>query len=102
MYVSLHFSFAPQFFLQKHGFSSVFSKRTSKNTEFFQIFGKRMQEAQASKKSRQGESSLGPLFCDSGSPKTTPPPPKPYIFDVGRGYPLSSSKYLTPNNVGGF
>ena len=115
MYVSLHFPFAPQYFPQKkRGFSSVFAKRTSKNIEFFQIFGKRMQEAQASKKA---ESSLGPLFCDTGSPKTTlsgtssncravrggPPPPqkkKNDVIDVGRGgvrggYPLSSSKYPT-------
>ena len=34
---SLHFPFAPQYFPQKHCFSSVFAKRTSKNTEFFQI-----------------------------------------------------------------
>ena len=50
-------------------------------------------------KSRQGESSLGPLFCDTGSPKTTfsgtssncravrgpPPKKKTYVIDVGRG-----------------
>ena len=49
----------------KHGFSSVFAKRTSNNTEFFHILGKR-------RKSRHGDSSLGPLFSgDTGSPKTT-------------------------------
>ena len=110
MYVSLHFPFAPQYFPQKqHGFPSVFAKRTSKNIEFFQIFGKRMQEAQASKKSRQGESSLGPLFCDTGSPKTTfsgtssncravrggPPPKKKNLRNRRRAGGLSSSKYPT-------
>ena len=37
--------------------------RTSKNTVFFQTFGKR-------RKSRQGDSSLGTLFDDTGPPKT--------------------------------
>ena len=66
-------------------------------------------------KSRQGDSSLGPLFCDTGSPKTTfgdlverhqitaryvgQPPPPP---SLGGGYPLSSLKYPTRlRNVGG-
>ena len=70
MYVSWHFPFAPQYFPQKGRFSCVFAKRTTKNIEFFQIFGKRMQESQASQKAGR-ESSLGPLFCDTGSPKTT-------------------------------
>ena len=82
----------PSIARKKHGFSRVFAKRTSKNTEFFQIFGKR-------RKSRQGDSSLGPLFGEItaryvGNP---PPPPVPYVSDVGRGgggvggggYPLS-------------
>ena len=66
-----------------------------KNTEFFQIFGKRRQDTKTSKEPA-GDSSLGPLFCDTlqrlrlverhqitarrvgdGSP--------PYISDVGRG-----------------
>ena len=117
MYVSLHFPFAPQYFPQEtHGFSSVFARRTSKNIEFFQIFGKRMQEAQASKKAGRGNRAWDPLFCDTGSPKTTlsgtssncravrggppsPPPKKAYVIDVGRGgvrgggYPLSSLRY---------
>ena len=38
----------------KHGFSSVFAIRTSKNTEFFQIFGKRRQEPQTSKEPAGG------------------------------------------------
>ena len=49
---------------KKHGFSSVVAIRTSKNTEVFKIFGNMRQEPQK-------ESSLGPLFCDTGSPKTT-------------------------------
>ena len=64
MYVSLHFPFAPQYFPQKkHGFSSVFAKRTSKNIEFFQILGKRMQEAQASKKAGRGNRAWDPCFA---------------------------------------
>ena len=80
---------------KKHGFSSVFAKRTSKNIEFFQIFGKRMQEAQASKKKPAG-----------GIEPATPvlrhrPPPKNLRNrrraggGLGGGYPLSSSKYPT-------
>ena len=39
---------------KKHGFSSVFAIRASKNTEFFQIFGKRRQEPQTSKEPAGG------------------------------------------------
>ena len=103
---------------KKHGFSSVFAKRTSKNIEFFQIFGKRMQEAQASKKAGRGNRAWDPCFATPaprrlrlverhqiaaryvGDPPP-PPPQKTYVIDVGRGgvrgggYPLSSSKYPT-------
>ena len=48
---------------KKHGFSSVFAKRTSKNIEFFQIFGKRRQEAQASKKAGRGNRAWDPCFA---------------------------------------
>ena len=58
MYVSLHFPFAPQYFPQKK--HSVFAKRTSKN---FQIFGKRVQEAQASKKAGRGNRAWDPCFA---------------------------------------
>ena len=122
MYVSLHFPFAPQYFAQKkkHVFSSVFAKRTSKNIQFFQIFGKRMQEAQASKKAGRGNRAWDPCFATPaprrlrlverhqiaaryvGDPPPPPPPKKKtYVIDVGRGgvrggaYPLSSSKYPT-------
>ena len=57
---SLHFPSAPQYFPQKK--STVFPKRTSKNTVVFQ-FGKRRQETKPAK-SRQGDSSLGPLSED--------------------------------------
>ena len=120
MYVSLHFPFAPQYFPQKkHGFSSVFAKRTSKNIEFFQIFGKRMQEAQASKKAGRGNRAWDPCFATPaprrlrlverhqiaaryvGDPPPPPPPPKTYVIDVGRGgvrggvilYPLVSIRH---------
>ena len=101
MYVSLHFPFAPQYFPQKkHGFSSVFAKRTSKNIEFFQIFGKRMQEAQASKKAGRGNRAWDPCFATPAPRRlrlverhqiaaryvgTPPPTPKTYVIDVGRG-----------------
>ena len=76
---------------KKHGFSSVFAKRTSKNIEFFQIFGKRMQEAQASKKAGRGNRAWDPCFATPrrlrlverrqiaaryvGDPPPPPPPP---------------------------
>ena len=66
MYVSCHFPLAPQYFPQKHCFSSVFAKMMSKNTEFFQIFGKRMQEAQASKKAGTGNRAWDPCFATPG------------------------------------
>ena len=107
---------SPVFPVKRHGFSSVFAKRTSKNIEFFPDFRQKDAGSPSQQKSRQGESSLGPLFCDTGSPKTTfsgtssncravrggpPPQKKTYVIDVGRGgvrgggYPLSSSKYPT-------
>ena len=46
-----------------HGFSRLFAKRMSKNTEFCQIFGKRMQEAQASKKAGRGNRAWDPCFA---------------------------------------
>ena len=108
MYVSLHFPFAPQYFPQKKdGFSSVFAKRTSKNIEFFQIFGKRMQEAQASKKAGRGNRAWDPCFATTAPrrlrlvERLPPPPPKKKLIDVGRGgvrggvilYPLVSIRH---------
>ena len=54
---------SPVFPAKTHGFSSVFAKRTSKNIEFFQIFGRRMQEAQASKKAGRGNRAWDPCFA---------------------------------------
>ena len=88
--ISLHvlaFPFAPQYF-------------PPKKTRFFQRFRKEDVPA----KSRQGDSSLRPLFCDASSPKTTfsgtssnyravrggPPQTR-----KGWGYPLSSLRYPT-------
>ena len=74
----------PSFPQKEHSFSKRFAKRTSKNTEFFQIFGKR-------RKSRQGDSSLGPLFSGTSSnyravPGGPPaPPPVPYVGRAGGG-----------------
>ena len=104
--------------------NTVFQRFRREDVQKHRIFPDFPQEDAGSpsqQKSRQGESSLGPLFCDTGSPKTTfsgtssncravrggppPPPPPPqkktYVIDVGRGgvrggaYPLSSSKYPT-------
>ena len=72
--ISLHFLAFPLCFpifpANKHGFSSVFVIRTSKSTEFSGFSAKGGRNPKPAK-SRQGESSLGPLFCDNGSPKTT-------------------------------
>ena len=69
--ISLHFlALLPNICRQKHGFSSVFAIRTSKNTEF--VPDVRQKKAGTPNQQRAGrESSLGPLFCDTGSPKTT-------------------------------
>ena len=95
---------------KKHGFSSVFAKRTSKNIEFFQIFGKRMQEAQASKKADRGNRAWDPCFATPAPRRLRlverhqiAPPPKKNLRNRrraagglgGGGYPLSSSKYPT-------
>ena len=79
---------------KKHGFSSIFAKRTSKNIEFFQVFGKRMQEAQASKKAGRGNRAWDPCFA---APRRLRLVERHQIAAryVGRGYPLSSSKYPT-------
>ena len=108
MYVCMHVCmypctspWLPSISRKIHGFSSVFAKRMSKNTEFCQIFGKRMQEAQASKKAGRGNRAWDPCFATPaprrlrlverhqiaaryvGDPP--PPPPKTYVIDVGRG-----------------
>ena len=61
-------SLLPNISCKKHWFSSVFAIRTSNNTEFFQIFGKRRQEAGASKKAGRGSRAWDPCFA---SPRTT-------------------------------
>ena len=113
---SLHFPFAPQYFPPKSTVFPAFSQRgRPTNTEFFQIFGKRRQEAQASKGAGRGKRAW-----DTGFPKTTfsgtssncnavRGPPKTCILDVGRGgggkgggYPLSSSKYPMSADLGGW
>ena len=103
---------SPVYPAKKHGFSSVFAKRTSKNIEFFQIFGKRMQEAQASKKAGRGNRAWDPCFATPAPRRLRvverhqiaahpPPPKKTYVIDVGRGgvrggvilYPLVSIRH---------
>ena len=116
MYVCMHACIHACMYVfpaKTHGFSSVFAKRTSKNIEFFQIFGKRMQEAQASKKAGRGNRAWDPCFATPAPRRlrlverhqiaaryvgNPPPPPKTYVIDVGRGgvrggvilYPLVS------------
>ena len=93
-----------------HCFSRVFAKRMSKNTEFCQIFGKRMQEAQASKKAGRGNRAWDPCFATPAprrlrlvdqiaaryvgdppprSSPPVPPSPSPLPPPPGGGYPLS-------------
>ena len=112
----------PSISRKKTRFFQRFRKRTSKNIEFFQIFGKRMQEAQASKKAGRGNRAWDPCFATPasrrlrlverhqiaaryvGDPPPLPPPPPPkktYVLDVGRGwvrggvilYPLVSIRH---------
>ena len=103
----------PSISRKKHGFSSVFAKMMSKNTEFFQIFGKRMQEAQASKKAGRGNRAWDPWFATPGprrlrlverhqiAARSWGGAP-PHVSDVGwgggvigGGYPLSSLRCPT-------
>ena len=116
--ISLHFLAFPlcsPIFPAKTRFSSVCAIRTSKNTEFFLAKGGRNPKPA---KSRQGESSLEPLSCDTGSPKTAfsgtssncravRGPPPPHVSDVGRGGVRGGGSSIlslvsdTPRNVGG-
>ena len=100
---SLHFPSAPQYFQQKNTGFPAFSQLGRPKTQSFSRFSAKGGRNPKPAKSRQGESSLGPLFCDTGSPKTTfsgtssncravlggggggPPPPPHHVSDVGRG-----------------
>ena len=55
---------------KKHGFPA-FSQLGRPKTQSFSRFSAKGGRNPKPAKSRQGESSLGPLFCDTGSPKTT-------------------------------
>ena len=61
----------PSISRKKHCFSGVFAKMMSKKRRVFPDFRQNDAGSPSQQKSRQGESSLGPLFCDTGSPKTT-------------------------------
>ena len=63
---SLHVPFAPQYLPHKPQFFPAFSQLGRPKTQSFSRFSAK---GDRNAKSRQGESSLGPLFC--GSPKTT-------------------------------
>ena len=65
---SLHFPFAPRYFPVKNNTCFPrFRKKDVKQHRVFQYFRGRKPEPA---KSRQGDSSLQPLLCDTGSPKT--------------------------------
>ena len=95
--ISLHFlAFplcSPVFPAKRHSFSSVFAKRTSKNTEFFQIFGKRRQEAQASKRAGRGNQAWDPCFA-------TPALPNRSRDQQRHQLPQGSSSLRAPGAVG--
>ena len=107
---------SPVFPAKKHCFSSVFAD--VQKHRVFPDFWQKDAGSPSQQKSRQGDSSLGPLFCDTGSPKTTfsgtssncravlgggggpPPPPPTYQTSGGGGvrgggYPLSSLRCPT-------
>ena len=108
----------PSISRKKTRFFQRFRKEDVQKHRVFPDFRQKDAGSPSQRKSRQGESSLGPLFCDTGSPKTTfggtssncravrggpPPPPKKktYVIDVGRGgvrggvilYPLVSIRH---------
>ena len=80
----------PSISRKKTRFFQRFRKEDVQKHRVFPDFRQKDAGSPSQQKSRQGESSLGPLFCDTGSPKTTfsgtssncravrggPPPPK--------------------------
>ena len=71
MYVSLHFPFAPQYSPQKTRFFQHARKEDVQKHRVLPDFRQKDAGSPSQQKSRQGESSLGPLFCDIGSLKAT-------------------------------
>ena len=67
---SLHFPFAPQHFPHKTRGFQRFRKENVKKHSFSSFSAKGGRKPKPAK-SRQLDSSLGPLFCDTGSPNTT-------------------------------
>ena len=108
MYVSLHFPFAPQYFPQKTLFFQRFRKDDVQKPEFFQIFGKRMQEAQASNKAGRGNRAWDPCFATPGprrlrlverhqiAVRSLGGAPPPHVSDVGWGGGLGGGVILYP------
>ena len=69
---SLHFPFAPQYFPQKKTrCCQRFRKEDVTKTQSFSTFSARRGGKPKPAKSRQGDSSLGSLFCGTSSPRTT-------------------------------
>ena len=62
---------SPVFPAKKHCFFQHFRKEDVQKHRAFPDFRQKEAGSPSQQKSRQGESSLGPLFCDTGSPKTT-------------------------------
>ena len=95
--ISLLSPFAPQYSPQKKKarFFQRFRKDDVKTTQSFSRCSAKGGRKPKPAKSRQGDSSLGPLFCDTGSPKATfsgmssaryvPPPPNPTYQTSGGG-----------------
>ena len=93
----LHFPFAPQYFPQKNTrFFPAFWQRGRPTTQSFSRFSAKGSRKPKPAKSRQGESSLEPLFCDTGSTfsetssnrRARGPPPLSDVRRGGGGYPL--------------
>ena len=69
IYAFLHFPFAPQYFPEKYGFPAFSQRGCPKTPSFARCSAKGRRKPKLAKKSQKGESSLGPLFCNTGSPK---------------------------------
>ena len=67
---SLHFPFAPQYSHKKTRFFPAFSQKGCQQTQSFSRCSAKGGRKPKPAKSQQEDSSLGSLFCDTGSPKT--------------------------------
>ena len=110
---SLHFPSAPQYFQQKTRFSSVFTIRTSKNTEFFPDFLQKEAGTPNQQRAGRGNRAWDPCFATprrlrlverhqiAARPPPPPHPPPPTYQTSGGGGVRGGVILYTPNNVGG-